>query len=269
MGLVKGGFLRLLQTVLYALAFCCAAIILGIYSYFLARLSKDNLSISTQDKAIEGLSGAAVLYTIFAVVLTCCLAGVTFFSFLGLVLDVCFIGCMIAIAVMTRHAAKSCSGYVVTPLGSGQADSDAVGSTNYGFTGSDDASYSPNLRLACRLETAVFAVAIIAAFLFLITALMQIVLSRNHKKESKYGPSPANNYTSGRGNRGFWARKNAEKEAELGTGAGVGAGLAAPNATRDIRPSHDTAYTGSTVAPTGANTGHYVHKEEVPGSTYA
>jgi hypothetical protein len=29
MGLIKGGFLRLFQTLLYALAFCCAGIILG------------------------------------------------------------------------------------------------------------------------------------------------------------------------------------------------------------------------------------------------
>lgn len=36
MGLIKGGFLRLLQTILYGLAFCCAGLILGIYSYFLA-----------------------------------------------------------------------------------------------------------------------------------------------------------------------------------------------------------------------------------------
>lgn len=36
MGLIKGGFLRLLQTILYAIAFCCAGLILGIYSYFMA-----------------------------------------------------------------------------------------------------------------------------------------------------------------------------------------------------------------------------------------
>jgi hypothetical protein len=32
MGIFKGGALRLLQSLLYLLAFCCAAIILGIYS---------------------------------------------------------------------------------------------------------------------------------------------------------------------------------------------------------------------------------------------
>lgn len=29
MGLIKGGFLRLVQTALYAVCFCCAAIVLG------------------------------------------------------------------------------------------------------------------------------------------------------------------------------------------------------------------------------------------------
>lgn len=33
MGLIKGGFQRILQTFLYILLFLCAAIILGVYSY--------------------------------------------------------------------------------------------------------------------------------------------------------------------------------------------------------------------------------------------
>ena len=37
------------------------------------------------EKAVEGLSGAAVLYTIFAVVLTCCLGGISVFAFLAIV----------------------------------------------------------------------------------------------------------------------------------------------------------------------------------------
>lgn len=226
----------------------------------MAVLADRDLYISRDDKAIEGLAGAAVLYTIFAVVLTCCLGGVTFFAFLGLVLDVCFIGAMIAIAILTRHGANSCSGFVRTPLGNGQAGTNAVGANNFGFGSGENLTYSPNLGLACRLNTAAFAVSIVGAVLFLITALMQIALSRRHKKESRYGPSPANNYTSGYGGskRKFWQRKpkNAtEKEAELG-----GAGLAASSgaAPADLRPSHDTAYTGSTVA---APNGTYAKKE--------
>lgn len=85
MALIKGGFLRIFQTFLYALAFLCAAVILGIYSYFLATLADRNAFIANWVKAVEGISGAAVLYTIFAVVLTCCLGGISFFAFLAIV----------------------------------------------------------------------------------------------------------------------------------------------------------------------------------------
>jgi hypothetical protein len=182
------------------------------------------------------------------VILTCCLGGISFFSFLGLVLDVCFVGAMIAVAVMTRHGADSCSGYVRTPLGDGQSTASTGGFDNH-------ITYSVHLHTACRLNTAAFAVSIIAAFLFLITAFMQVALVRRHKKEKRYGPSPSNNYTSGYGKRrGLFGRKNKNataKDAELGaTGSAVGAGgLAAPGV--DTRPSHDTAYTGSTMGGAG------------------
>ena len=48
MGIVKGGALRLFQTFLYALAFCCSAVILGIYSYFLSVLADRNLRIPSE-----------------------------------------------------------------------------------------------------------------------------------------------------------------------------------------------------------------------------
>ena len=76
---------------------------------------------------------------------------------------------------------------------------------------------------------------------------MQIVLSRQHKKDKRFGPGPSNNYTSGTAKGKFWQRKPkvaTEKEAELGTAGG----LAAVQPQHDMRPSHDTAYTGSTVA---------------------
>lgn len=217
--------------------------------------------ISTQDKAIEGLSGVAVLYTIFAVVLTCCLGGVTFFAFVGLVLDVLFIGAMIAIAIMTRHGANSCNGFVRTPLGNGQANSNTGGFGGRGFgTGSgENVTYSVTLRTACQLETAAFAVSLVAALFFLLTAIMQIFLTRHHKKEKRYGPSPSNNYTSGSAKRNFWSRKNknAGKDAELGAaGTAYGADYLAPTGAspHDLRPSHETGYTGSTVAAPNANT---------------
>lgn len=89
-------------------------------------------------KAVEGISGAAALYTAFAVILVCFLGGITLFAFLGLFLDVLFCGAFIAIAILTRGAAKKCSGSR-SPLGN-------------------------NRIRDCRFETAVFAVAIVGAY---------------------------------------------------------------------------------------------------------
>ncbi|KAF2717793.1 hypothetical protein K431DRAFT_254693 [Polychaeton citri CBS 116435] len=243
MGIIKGGALRLFQTVLYAICFCCSAIILGIYSYFLAVLADRDIHIARWIKATEGLSGVAVLYTIFAVVLTCCLGGVSFFAFLAIVLDICFLAAMIALAVLTRDGADSCTGIVNTPLGKGQASSHGGGYGEDGFgTGqNENVTYSVSYGTACKLNTACFAVAIIGALFFLITAGMQVALVRHHKKEKRFGPSPSNNYTSGYGK--FWSRKNkktAAKDVEM-TGAGAGVNGV------DTRPSHETGYTGTTV----------------------
>lgn len=86
------------------------------------------------------------------------------FGVLGMVLDVCFIGAMVAIAVMTRDGTQSCSGNVNTPLGSGASDSTAsgYGDNGFGFGSGKTVTYFPNLRLACRLEKVVFAVSIIS-----------------------------------------------------------------------------------------------------------
>lgn len=251
------------------------------------------MPIAKDWRAVEGLSGAAVLYLIFAVGLTCCLGGISFLAFLAIVLDVCFCGAMIAIAILTRNGAHSCTGYVHTPLGTGPAN--APGGFN------NDITYKVKLSTACRLNTAVFAVSIIGALLFLVTAALQIALVRHHKKEKRFGPSPDNNYTSGSGKagkRGRFARNKNTKnldDSELGTtgaagkrslfarnkktnnlndnelgttGAivgGVGVGEAAAH-HHDIRPSHETGYTGSTVAGNN-NTYDKVHEPAMPQTT--
>lgn len=85
--------LRLGQTFLRVLQFCCAAVVLGVFSYYLAVMNKDNIAMPTYVKAVEGMSGGAALYTVFAVILTCCLGGVAFFGFIAVVLDILFIAC--------------------------------------------------------------------------------------------------------------------------------------------------------------------------------
>lgn len=151
MGFLGGGVLKLAQTFLYAIEFCCGGIILGIYSWFLWWNNHNTGHIPTWTKAVEGLSGAACLYLIFAVLLTCFLGGISFFAFIAILLDVLFCGAFIAIAVMARDGADTCShnSFVRTPIGNG-----------LGRTDIPDAS---DLSFACRLNTAAFAVAIIGA----------------------------------------------------------------------------------------------------------
>ncbi|KAF2858137.1 hypothetical protein K470DRAFT_221939 [Piedraia hortae CBS 480.64] len=267
MGLFKGGFLRILETLLYTLAFCCSAIILGIYSYFLSVLADRKGKIQTWKKVVEGLSGAATLYLLFAVVLTCALGGMPFFAFIAIILDILFFIAMIVMAVLLRHGAGSCKGQVNTPLGNGQANSNTGGwggrdgKGGFGTGGNNNLTYSVKLGTACRLNKAAFAVSLIGALLFFLAAVLQIALVRQHKKHKRYGPSPANNYTSGPGKRHglFGKKKKATHDAELGTagtagavGAGTGAGLAAP--AHEMRPSADTAYTGTTMAPNNGAT---------------
>lgn len=84
------------------------------------------------------MAGAAVIYTAFAVILTCFLGGISFFAFLAIVLDICFLGCFIAIAILTRRGAHSCGRANPSPIGSGH-------------------------HTSCQLERAAFAVAVVAA----------------------------------------------------------------------------------------------------------
>jgi len=255
-----GTALKLGQTFLYTLAFCCAVIILGLYSYFLATQSQHNVPIPQWEKAVEGISGAGVLYTIFAVILTCFLGGKPFFAFLAVVLDVLFTAGFIAIAVMTRHGSSCSNDQVQTPLGDGPRDS---------HKGRDGAIYTPSLATACRLNTVSMAVAIIGAFIFLISAFVQVFLGRHHQKQNRYGPSPANNYTKGNGIRFFKRRRGARsahaaatKDAEAGT---FGTGVVAADPTH-----HNTgSYVGNKYEAEPAYTGHHTgvlngHNSTVP-----
>jgi len=189
-------FFRIIQ-------FCCAAITLGVFSYYLAALHNHHLSIPNWERAVTGISGAAVLYTLFALVLLCFLAGIPFFSLLGIALDIAFIGGFIYVAYETRGGAGSCTGNVNTPLGSGNTNSanTVPTGTGGGFV------RLPSLRTACQLETAVFAVAIVACLFFLLSIFTELALIKHHRHEKRFGPSPNNGYTAGSPRRKFWQRK--------------------------------------------------------------
>ncbi|KAL3475503.1 hypothetical protein BJX99DRAFT_259275 [Aspergillus californicus] len=194
-----GVVLRFFNLFIRVLQFLASAVILGIFSYFLAKQATNDQDIPTWMKAVEGLSGAATLYSLLGALFTCCLGGVSFFAAIAMFLDVCFVGAMIAIAILTRDGPQTCSGTVNTPVGSGDDGTDSPAGVDYGY--------------ACMLEKVVFAVAIIGIFFFLISILFQFLLGRHHKREKRFGPSPANNYTYG--TRGaFWRRnKNTPENA--------------------------------------------------------
>lgn len=110
------------------------------------------------------MSGVGVVYTIFAVILTCCLGGITIFAFLAIVMDVLLCGAFIAIAILTRHGVGSCSGTVHTPLGTGASNSrSGYGSNGFGTGNGESVVYSSSLGFACKLEKVCFAVAVIGA----------------------------------------------------------------------------------------------------------
>lgn len=146
---VGGVVLRFFSLAIRVLQFLASAVILGIFSYYLAVLSRHNLPIPTWMKAVEGLSGAGALYGILGIIFVCCLGGVAFFAFVAVVLDVCFVGAMIAIAIMTRDGTEKCSGNVKTPLGNGNADNNSNTPAGTSF------------HMACELQKVAFAVSII------------------------------------------------------------------------------------------------------------
>ncbi|KAF3811354.1 hypothetical protein GCG54_00001675 [Colletotrichum gloeosporioides] len=185
--------LKFLQWFVRGVQFGSAALILAIYSYFLATLHNHSLPISNKIRAVEGISGSATLYTLIGLLLLCCLAGHAFTSFVAIVLDVAFIAAFIYVAVANKDGANSCSGTVNTPFGNGPADGEP---TN---TGSDGWTHLPSLRTACKLQSACLAVAIVAIIFFIISILVEVALVRHNRKERRFGPSPKNNYTSGSG----------------------------------------------------------------------
>ncbi|KAH6892121.1 hypothetical protein B0T10DRAFT_483064 [Thelonectria olida] len=199
MGAGSGLALKTVQWFVRGVQLACAALILAIYSYFLAALHNHKISISTTVRAVEGISGFACLYTLAALLFLCCLAGRTFSSFLALLFDVAFIAAFIYVAVANKSGAGSCTGYLDTPFGKGKASQTAKGSD--GFTA------LPSYRTACKLQSACLAIAIIAIIFFCISILVTVGLARHHHREKRFGPSPQNNYTSGYGKTGGFFSK--------------------------------------------------------------
>ncbi|KAH7032942.1 uncharacterized protein B0I36DRAFT_320402 [Microdochium trichocladiopsis] len=183
MGAKSGFALKFLQWFIRGIQFCCCALTLALFSYFLASASRHNEGIPIWARAVEGISGIGVIHTAVGLLLLCCLAGHPATSFIAIVLDIAFVGAFIYVAQANRGGAGSCRGYVDTVFGSGYDNTYRNGLPTFGTL--------------CRMQTAVFAVSIVAIIFFILSALMEFVLVRHRRKEKAFGPSPGNNYTSG------------------------------------------------------------------------
>ncbi|KAK0739652.1 hypothetical protein B0T21DRAFT_400706 [Apiosordaria backusii] len=228
----KGTALKGLQFFLRILEFCCAALTLAIYAYFLALLSSNSLPIGVYVRAVLGISGAATAYTILAFLFLCCAPGQPFLSFVMMVLDVAFIPCFGYIAGVNRHGAGSCSrGELDTVLGRGGAGEEKGG---LGF------------GRACEMEKAVFAVGVAGCILFAISCGMNLALARHRKKEKRFGPSPANDYTAGYGKKkrfsALFGRRRGAQDPRDGMGPDPNA-LPVHATPDDVRDSYTTENT--------------------------
>ncbi|KAK2066500.1 hypothetical protein P8C59_000312 [Phyllachora maydis] len=240
MGAGAGLALQCLQCFIRAIQLLCAAVVLGIYSCFLATLYRHNLGISRSLRAVEGISGAAVLHALLGLLLPCCLAGPRLASFAAIALDVCFVAAFVYVAVENRDGASSCWGTVTTVFG--PADADAGNPA------------LPSSHTTCRLETTVLIVSIIAIFFSVFSALLELALVRHRRKERRFGPSPANNYTSGYGSqRGRFplfgrGRKNRQQQQQQQQAAAAAAavdpnGLPAHTHPDQVRDGYATGRT--------------------------
>ncbi|KAI9646783.1 hypothetical protein NHQ30_004782 [Ciborinia camelliae] len=254
---MRGGgvALKFLQWFLRSVEFCCAVIILAIFSYFLAKLSTNNLPIANHLRAVEGISGSGALYTAIGLGILCCVAGLMFFSLIAIFLDFCFTGAFIYVSWATRDG-KSCTGFVVTPLGNGIA---ATNDRTSGV-GSGRNTSLPSLHTSCRLNTACFAVAIIATVFFFISMFVEMALIKHHQKEKAFGPSPKNGYTAGTPHRKFWQRHPARDGEYMVGGLATEKPDALPihSTPNDVRNSYatDATMVGRTHEGYGAQTGY-------------
>ena len=113
---------------------------------------------------------------------------------------------------------------------------------------------SPLRKLIPTLTSGSRQLTVPSSVLFLVSAFLQVALSRAQKKEKRYGPGPSNNYTSGSGKKKFWQRKNRQNKTHRDAEAGIlGAGALTDekhhhhnNNNNNTRPSNDTAMTGTT-----------------------
>ncbi|KKA29449.1 hypothetical protein TD95_003110 [Thielaviopsis punctulata] len=181
----KGLGLKAVQWFLRGIQCACAVIILAIYSYILATLSNHNMPIKVSARAVEGISGIALAYTSAAIFFLFCIAGRTMAALLAMALDFSFVVAFIYVAVVNKTGASSCTGQVTTQFGKGNSTERAShAGQKSGFT------QLPTYGQACKLESAVLGLSIIAIFFFVFSLLMEVALGRNHWRQKRQNIVP-------------------------------------------------------------------------------
>ena len=147
--------LRCLQWLIRGIQLGSSALLLAVYSYFLATLAAHGFKIHTDIRAVEGIAGSAVLYTLLGVLLICCMGEFHLASAIAMVSDMAFMAAFIYLAVANKDGVGSCRGEVDTPYGRGLAKTKVKGRKRGSLA-------LPTYGVACKLQKACLAAAIIA-----------------------------------------------------------------------------------------------------------
>ncbi|KAJ2902997.1 uncharacterized protein MKZ38_010581 [Zalerion maritima] len=196
---------KLGQWIVRGLQICCAVVILAITCYFISTQDNRELSIWVWERAVAGISGAALLWFIAQALVLCCLAGFPITSGLAMFIDLLFIGGFMYIAWAYRDGASSCKGDEVdTPYGTGKDEwkiADHVG-------GNDGWTRLPTYQVACNMTRASLAIAIITIFALIISILVEFKIIKNRKADKATTASSSAPMTAkGKGLFGFRRRK--------------------------------------------------------------
>ncbi|KAG6049313.1 hypothetical protein E4U17_006860 [Claviceps sp. LM77 group G4] len=169
--------LKNLLCTIRSLQLLCATLILAIFSYLLVALHEYSFQIDVDVRAVEGISGAAVLYTLINMLSQCCLAsGLGCMWPLAVVLDVGFTAGFIFVAVVNKNGAGACHGYTDSPFGRGRGRGQGQLGNEASRPNMDGIISHVHPHSACELQRASFFTSIIAICLFVLSLLAEFVL---------------------------------------------------------------------------------------------
>lgn len=210
---------KLLQWLVYTPLLLTSIITFSINTYLLAILASHSLSLPDSIPAVEGISGASILYTIVTLVLLSRLVSVPK-CFVQMILNFAFAICWIYISVTYRAGASGCSGDNVNAgvLGTGREGDKVDG-------GSGGSVVLPDYGTGCRLQSAVLAVGIISIFFSLGAIAVELFLARQIYREkhrllpvdpeytNEHEPKDETGTVTSTARKGFFARLFSKRRA--------------------------------------------------------